>query len=71
MEETTDDHIILSDEDVIVLRQMIAAWKALSALGAIANVLKKMFWFIGLIIAFYLAASGKITYLTQFLANIG
>lgn len=45
-------------EDIRALRQILTAWRGLNAIGSIAMVIKRMFWFIVLIFAIYLASTG-------------
>lgn len=58
---------IFTPEEVQTLRDMIKAWTGLAALGFIGRLLRPGVWFIGLGIALFLAAKGKLAPLASML----
>lgn len=59
------------EDDIKTIHQVITAWRGLSAIGSIAAVVREMFWFIILMIAVYLAASGHFELLRDYMPRIG
>lgn len=67
-----DEHEnLFSEEEIVVIRQMITTWRGFSAIGAIMAVVRELFWFVGLAIAFYLAATGHIEFLSSIIPKLG
>jgi hypothetical protein len=66
-----DDITLFNREEAAALREMATAWRGLAALGWLARLVRPMLWLLGLGLAIYALAKGRLGPLIGVLTGAG